>query len=164
MRKDVVNQVFLEEAARAGAEGRAPTTKHIPDVTSRGGPLWHHGGNANHAGHEREVEDEQGSEDEEEEEEKRTRMPTTRLERRRSLNAVAWTTKEEESIEACKGARAKTREQNRLLHNRHAAEKGQHVLAASSGDRMRCAACGQQAAWRRILQWPKTKCTAKVEK
>ena len=78
LRKDVVNQVFLEEAARAGAEGRAPTTNHIPDISSRGGPLWHHFRDADHAGHEVEMVDEQGSDDEAEEEKKPTRMPRTR--------------------------------------------------------------------------------------
>ena len=52
LRKEVVNQVLLEEAAKARQEGRAPTTKHIPDIRSRGGPLWRHGPDVNHKGHE----------------------------------------------------------------------------------------------------------------
>ena len=104
-------------------------------------------------------EDLNGSEQAEgEDEEKQTRMPSTRLERRRLLNTVAWTKEEEEKIEACKGARAKTREKNRLLHNKNAADNGQHVLAAASGERMRCMACGREADWRRVLQRPKTIC------
>ena len=71
---------------------------------------------------------------------------------------VVWTEEEEKGIEACKGGRAKTREMNRLLHNRYAAEQGQHVLAPVSGANMKCALCGEEAEWRRILQWPKTKC------
>ena len=94
----------------------------------------------------------------EEGEDQQTRMPKTRLERRRVLNAVAWTEEEENSIEACRGARAKTRERNRLLHNRSAAERGQHILAPSPGAKMKCIACGEEAEWRRILQWLKTRC------
>ena len=61
----------------------------------------------------------------EEGEDHQTGMPKTRLEMRRVLNAVAWTEQEENSREACRGARAKTRERNQLLYNRSAAEPGQ---------------------------------------
>ena len=50
------------------------------------------------------------------------------------------------------------REMNRLLHNQSAAEQGQHVLAPVSCANMKCALCGEEADWRRILQWPKTQC------
>ena len=125
--------------------------------------MWRHGCDGNHNGYEGQAMEEGQSEGEkEEEEDEQTRMPNTRLERRRVLNATAWTEDEEKSIEARKGARMKTRERNRLLHNRGAAERGQHVLAPALGDEMRCMKCGEGAAWRRILQWPKTRCKAEA--
>ena len=72
---------------------------------------------------------------------------------------VEWTQEEEESIKRRKGEREKTREKNRLLHNRAAKEKGQHVLAPSQGAKMRCQYCDKEADWRRVLQWPKTQCS-----
>ena len=163
LRKEVVNQVLLEEATRAATEGRAPTTKHTPDIRSRGGAMWRHGGDMDHKGYEGQMMEECESEGEKEEgEDQQTRMPKTRLERRRVLNAIVWTEDEEKSIEARKGERMKTRERNRLLHNRGAAERGQHVIAPALGGEMRCMKCGEGAAWRRILQWPKTRCKARA--
>ena len=52
LKKEVVNQVLLEEAAKGRQEGRAPTTKYTPDIRSRGWPLWRHGPDVNHKGYE----------------------------------------------------------------------------------------------------------------
>ena len=160
LKKEVVNEVILEEAAKGRQEGTAPTTKYTPDIRSRGGPLWRHGPDVNHKGYEEQVADghESGG-GEAGQAERQTQMPKTRLERRRILNTANWTAEGKKGIEACKGARAKTRERSRLLRNWSAAEKGQHVLALSSGAMMKCTQCGREAAWRRILQWPKTRCS-----
>ena len=120
--------------------------------------MWRLGCGVDSKGYEGQLREEDPSGSEEaEEDDNQTRMPNTRLDRRRVLSTVAWT-EEQKSVEACRGARAKTRDRNRLLYNRIAAEKGQHVLAPASGDKMRRVRCGQEAACRRILQWPRTRC------
>ena len=90
-------------------------------------------------------------------------MLQTRLESRRILNTVVWTEGEEESIEKCRGERQKTRERHRLLHNRTAREKGQHIILEGWRERIKCATCGREAAWMTVLQWPRTKCKRKPQ-
>lgn len=160
-RKDVVNQVFLEEAVRASTEGRQPNLKHAPDITNRAGPLWRHGndmmekGRADEGGNA-----DEGGQTEEEEAEKGSALPimAKKLEHRRVLSTTQWSEEEQKSIERMKGERKKTRERNRLLHNRYARERGQHILMGGPTLKMKCAECKREAEWRRVLQWPRTRC------
>ena len=124
--------------------------------------MWRHVCDVNHNRYQGQAMEKGQSEGEKEEgEDEQTRMPNTRLET--VLNATVWMEDEKKSIEARKGERMKTTERNRLLHNCGAAEKGQHVLAPALGGEMRCMECGEGAACRWLLHWPKNRCKAEAE-
>ena len=83
-----------------------------------------------------------------------------------AVHGGQWTTREERELKGLQG-HARHLQEKRLLHNRHASERGQHVLAevldakGQMKDRITCSNCGLSVLRGQLAVWAVKSCTIK---